>query len=93
MRTACASTRGMELRETAVRKQPLLERKSLFADLLKQGPDGIEYNDYVEGPRPVIVDHACKLGHEGIVAKRRDLAYESGKSWRWLKIKNPDSPQ
>ena len=38
------------------------------------------------------VPHVCKLGHEGIVAKRRDLAYESGRSRRWIKIKNPDSP-
>jgi ATP-dependent DNA ligase len=26
------------------------------------------------------------------VAKRIDLAYESGRSRRWIKIKNPDSP-
>jgi ATP-dependent DNA ligase len=39
-----------------------------------------------------IFHHACQLGHEGIVAKRIDLPYESGKSKRWLKIKNPDSP-
>jgi ATP-dependent DNA ligase len=31
-------------------------------------------------------------GHEGIVAKRKDLEYESGRSRRWLKIKNPNSP-
>jgi ATP-dependent DNA ligase len=28
----------------------------------------------------------------GIVAKRKDLPYESGRSRRWIKIKNPDSP-
>jgi hypothetical protein len=27
----------------------------------------------------------------GIVAKRKDLPYESGRSRRWLKIKNPNS--
>jgi bifunctional non-homologous end joining protein LigD len=82
----------LELERTEVRKQPLLDRKELLADLLKKAPDGIEYNEFIDGSGPVIFEHACKLGHEGIVAKRKDLAYESGKSWRWLKIKNPDSP-
>jgi len=36
--------------------------------------------------------HACKLGCEGIVAKGIDLPYQSGRSKRWLKIKNPNSP-
>jgi ATP-dependent DNA ligase len=35
--------------------------------------------------------HACRLGCEGIVSKRVDLGYESGRSRPWLKIKNPDS--
>jgi ATP-dependent DNA ligase len=29
---------------------------------------------------------------EGIVSKRRDLTYISGRSKSWLKIKNPKSP-
>jgi len=81
----------LELQGTEVRKQPLLERKSLLADLLKKVSDGIEFNEHLEGRGPAIFEHACELGHEGIVAKRRDLPYESGKSWRWLKIKNPES--
>jgi hypothetical protein len=34
-----------------------------------------------------IFEHACKFGLEGIVSKRRDLPYQSGRSKRWLKIK------
>ena len=37
-------------------------------------------------------EHACKLGLEGIVCKRRDSAYSSGRSKSWLKVKNPASP-
>jgi hypothetical protein len=33
--------------------------------------------------------HACWLGLEGIVSKRRDLPYRSGRCAPWLKIKNP----
>jgi hypothetical protein len=31
---------------------------------------------------------ACKLGLEGIVSKRKDSAYRSGRSPDWLKMKN-----
>jgi ATP-dependent DNA ligase len=37
-------------------------------------------------------EHACKLGLEGIVSKRRDHPYRSGPSKAWLKIKNPTAP-
>jgi bifunctional non-homologous end joining protein LigD len=36
--------------------------------------------------------HTCKLGLEGIVSKRKDSAYRSGRSPDWLKKKNPDAP-
>jgi bifunctional non-homologous end joining protein LigD len=35
--------------------------------------------------------HACKLGLEGIVCKRQDSIYRSGRSKTWLKVKNPAS--
>jgi bifunctional non-homologous end joining protein LigD len=77
---------------TEIRKQPLIERKELLADFLKV-KDGVEFNDHIEGVAGhVVFDHACKLGHEGIVAKRKDLPYESGRSKRWIKIENPESP-
>jgi ATP-dependent DNA ligase len=36
--------------------------------------------------------HACKLGLVGIVSKRKDSAYRSGRSPDWLKMKNPVAP-
>jgi bifunctional non-homologous end joining protein LigD len=36
--------------------------------------------------------HACAMGLEGIVAKRRDKPYRSGRSPHWVKVKNPDAP-
>jgi bifunctional non-homologous end joining protein LigD len=32
--------------------------------------------------------HACKLRLEGIVSKRKDSPYRSGRSPDWLKMKN-----
>jgi bifunctional non-homologous end joining protein LigD len=82
----------LELDGADLRKQKLLDRKARLAKLLSKAKDGIEFNEHLEGEGHVIFEHACKLGCEGIVAKRKDLPYESGRSKRWLKIKNPDSP-
>jgi bifunctional non-homologous end joining protein LigD len=32
------------------------------------------------------------MGLEGIVSKRRDLPYRSGRVRSWIKVKNPASP-
>jgi bifunctional non-homologous end joining protein LigD len=36
--------------------------------------------------------HANSRGLEGIVSKRRDRPYRSGRSADWIKVKNPDVP-
>ncbi|MFL5122172.1 MAG: hypothetical protein ACJ8C8_17130 [Microvirga sp.] len=33
--------------------------------------------------------HACALGLEGIVSKRLDKPYSSGRCHHWRKVKNP----
>jgi ATP-dependent DNA ligase len=35
--------------------------------------------------------HACRLGLEGMVSKRKDSCYRTGRSPDWLKCKNPAS--
>jgi ATP-dependent DNA ligase len=48
---------------------------------------------HVEGARgPVIYLAACRMGLEGIVSKRVDRPYRSGRSPDWIKVKNPDAP-
>ena len=49
-------------------------------------------NEHIEGEGPTVFAHACKMGLEGIVSKRKDSAYRSGRSPDWLKMKNPDAP-
>jgi ATP-dependent DNA ligase len=44
------------------------------------------------GDGETVFRHACKLGLEGIVSKRKDSAYRSGRSPDWLKMKNADAP-
>jgi bifunctional non-homologous end joining protein LigD len=50
---------------------------------------GIRFNEHIEGDGPTVFAHACKLRLEGIVSKRKDSAYRSGRSPDWLKMKNP----
>jgi ATP-dependent DNA ligase len=40
----------------------------------------------------VVFRQACVMGLEGIVAKRRDRPYRSGRTRDWIKIKNPAHP-
>ena len=46
----------------------------------------------MEGDGEIVFWHACKLGLEGIVLKRKDPAYRSGRSPDWLKMKNSNAP-
>jgi bifunctional non-homologous end joining protein LigD len=59
--------------------------------LAKAGP-GIRFNEDMEGDGPAVFAHACKMGLEAIVSKRKDSAYRSGHSPDWLKMKNADAP-
>jgi bifunctional non-homologous end joining protein LigD len=43
----------------------------------------------MEGDGESVFRHACKLGLEGIVSKRKDSPYRSGRSPDWIKSKNP----
>ena len=45
------------------------------------------YADYVEGSGPEFFAQACAAGLEGIMSKRADRPYISGRGKDWLKIK------
>jgi bifunctional non-homologous end joining protein LigD len=68
---------------------PAAPRSSISSTspLLRASP-GIRFNEHIEGDGPTVFAHACKMGLEGIVSKRKDSPYRSGRSPDWLKIKN-----
>ena len=70
---------------------PLEQRKGKLEKLLARS-DGIRFSEHLEGDGAIIFAHACKLGLEGIVSKRRDLPYRSGRCRAWVKVKNPHAP-
>src|SRR5689334_6750978 len=47
----------------------------------------IQFSDCVLGNGPAVFAEAEKIGVEGIISKRRDSRYRSGRTYRWRKIK------
>ena len=72
-----------------LRQEPLAERKQILQEMLNSLPehDVIRYSQHIETEGAPIFEQACKLGAEGIVSKRSDSAYTSGRSKSWIKIK------
>jgi ATP-dependent DNA ligase len=72
------------------RQRPLHKRKARLQRLLAES-HSIRFSEHLQGDGPTIFEHICKMGLEGIVSKRRDLGYESGRSTAWVKVLNPGS--
>ncbi len=72
-----------------IRAAPLAERKRLLAALLAGDPAGgtVRLSDHVAGRGEEFFRHACGAGLEGMVAKRADRPYRSGRGRDWLKVK------
>jgi bifunctional non-homologous end joining protein LigD len=72
-----------------LRKKPLKERRALLAKLMSEKgiSNYLVYADYVEGSGPEFFKQACAAGLEGVVSKRADAPYRSGRGRDWLKVK------
>ncbi|HEY7246572.1 MAG TPA: DNA ligase [Xanthobacteraceae bacterium] len=81
----------LELNGEDCRHAPLEKRKANLGKLLTRST-GVRLSEHIEDDGAIVFEHACKLGLEGIVSKRRDLPYCSGRVKSWIKIKNPASP-
>jgi len=69
-----------------LRPLPLRERKRLLREVLPAaGP--LKYADHVETQGEAFYRAAVELGLEGIVAKKADSPYHSGRSRAWLKVR------
>ena len=76
-------------RDGDLRKLPQIERKQALLNLL--GENGIEnpvlFSEHLIGDGQKMFEHAAKLNWEGIISKRADAPYRSGRNENWLKIK------
>jgi bifunctional non-homologous end joining protein LigD len=82
----------LELDGKDLRREPIEKRKELLAELLAGSQVSLVFNECFEEDGATVYREACKLGCEGIVSKRLGSSYRSGRSLRWLKIKNPAAP-
>lgn len=67
----------------------LIDRKSLLQQVLGALPSGspVRFSEHLDVDGPTMFEHAGRLGLEGIVSKRKDLPYRSGRDDHWLKSK------
>src|SRR5215204_1655319 len=76
---------SQELNGEDLRREPLEARKGRLAKALSRVKDGILLNEHIEDHGELGFEHACRLGLEGIIAKRLDMPYRSGRCKSWIK--------
>ncbi|WP_306224377.1 DNA ligase D [Bosea beijingensis] len=79
----------LHLDDEDLRGEPLLARKERLKHLLEgipaEGP--LRFSEHFIEPGGVMLDHACRMGLEGVVSKRADAPYRSGRGRDWIKSK------
>jgi bifunctional non-homologous end joining protein LigD len=74
---------GLDLRPVALEK-----RKRVLAGLLQTlAADRIRVSEHLEAEGMDVFDQACVMGLEGLISKRRDAPYRSGRQDVWVKSK------
>jgi bifunctional non-homologous end joining protein LigD len=71
-----------------LRKQPLTERRRQLEKILKKSPENIRFSAELRGGKDEVLHVAEQFQLEGLIAKRPDSLYESGRrSGAWVKFK------
>ncbi|NGN45310.1 DNA ligase D [Mesorhizobium sp. CGMCC 1.15528] len=78
-------------RNKDLRELPLIKRKKRLEELLGGADLGdaplIRYVEHLENGGEAVLRSACRLSLEGIISKREDARYESGRTQTWAKSK------
>jgi bifunctional non-homologous end joining protein LigD len=79
---------ALEIDGTKLDGLPNIARKQRLATLIGKGaPPAILYADHILGKGEELFEAMCAAGQEGIVAKKADAPYRSGRTKAWLKVK------
>jgi bifunctional non-homologous end joining protein LigD len=70
-----------------LRGSPLVERKEILEKLGKRLRSPVFLSQHFEVDASELFESASRLGLEGIVSKRKDAPYKSGRSEAWIKVK------
>jgi len=79
----------LHLNGTDIRRLPLLHRKDLLRPLTGTGTGTgpLRFSEHFGEDGALVLRHACRLSLEGVISKRVDAAYRSGRSRAWVKSK------
>ncbi len=77
----------LALGDEDLRKAPLVERKARLAALLAGARAPIRLSPYIMGDGPDVFAAFRDKGLEGVVSKKADSTYRSGRGLSWLKAK------
>jgi len=69
-----------------IRGQPLIERREALRRLIVETSLHLRFNEHLETDGEALLRHVGALGLEGVVSKRRDMPYRSGRCTHWLKV-------
>ncbi|WP_089176081.1 DNA ligase D [Bosea sp. AS-1] len=72
-----------------LRSDPLLARKERLEALLQSAPETgpLRFSEHFIEPGATMLRHVCRIGLEGVISKRRDAPYRSGRGRDWIKSK------
>ena len=70
-----------------LRAAPLSERKARLHANLEKAPANIRYVDHFVTAGDAVLQSACRMDLEGIVSKKLDAPYQSGRGEAWVKSK------
>jgi bifunctional non-homologous end joining protein LigD len=75
----------LHIDDISLRACPLKDRKTVLAKLMVGQKAAIRVSEHMEGDGDSLFKRACELGLEGLVSKRKDSKYRSGRSADWTK--------
>ncbi|TBC93220.1 hypothetical protein ELH26_03890 [Rhizobium leguminosarum] len=64
----------------------LSERRHILEELMEGAAGAIRLSEEIDADGDQLLASACEHGLEGIIAKRRNSPYRSGRTGDWLKI-------
>jgi DNA ligase D-like protein (predicted ligase) len=76
----------LEIDGEDLRNQPLVERRARLSSTITLDA-ALQHAEAWRGDSQRRFEEACRLGWEGLIAKRADAPYASGRSKDWLKLK------
>jgi bifunctional non-homologous end joining protein LigD len=90
-RTACLYAFDLLHLDTLdLRRTELIGRRAMLKKLLRKAGPALIFSEHMDGEDgEAMFRHACALGLEGIISKRLDKPYLSGRCQHWRKVKNP----